>query len=35
MEVEKGQQEAEKEKWLEKVRPIAKDLYESEGEDEE
>ena len=26
--------EAEKEKWLEKVRPIAKDLYESEDEDE-
>ena len=25
----------EKEKWLEKVRPIANDLYESEDEDEE
>ena len=27
--------ESDKEKWLEKVRPIAKDLYESEDEDEE
>ena len=27
--------ESEKEKWLENVRPIAKDLYESEDEDEE
>ena len=27
--------ESEKEKWLEKVRPIAKSLYESEDEDED